>query len=95
MTASPVTVCVGDIHGHLQRLLNLWHNLELHLGPHAFTSCTVIFLGDYNDRGPHTAGVLDFLISLPRRYPAQKHVFLCGNHDFAFGYLPTICCPFS
>ncbi|GJN27718.1 hypothetical protein PR202_gb15763 [Eleusine coracana subsp. coracana] len=30
------------------------------------------------------AGFLDFLLALPARYPAQRHVFLCGNHDFAF-----------
>ncbi|KAG0490718.1 hypothetical protein HPP92_007581 [Vanilla planifolia] len=28
--------------------------------------------------------VIDFLSSLPSRYPNQSHVFLCGNHDFAF-----------
>jgi len=28
--------------------------------------------------------VLDFLLALPTRYPAQRHVFLCGNHDLAF-----------
>jgi hypothetical protein len=44
----------------------------------------VIFLGDYNDRGPHTRRVLNFLLALPTRYPAQRHVFLCGNHDLAF-----------
>ncbi|KAG0581466.1 hypothetical protein KC19_4G254200 [Ceratodon purpureus] len=88
-----VTICVGDIHGHLGRLQKLWGNLELKLGAEAFGDATVIFLGDYNDRGSDTKGVLDFLVSLPRRYPQQRHVFLCGNHDFAFaaflGVLPA------
>jgi hypothetical protein len=81
-----LTVCVGDIHGHADRLYKLWHNLELAVGATTedFHKCTVIFLGDYCDRGLQTAQVLDFLISLPRRYPQQKHVFLCGNHDLAF-----------
>lgn len=91
--AKRVTICVGDIHGHLHRLRNLWRNLELKLGSEAFRNATVIFLGDYNDRGADTKGVLDFLVSLPQRYPQQRHVFLAGNHDFAFaaflGVLPT------
>ncbi|CAK9860166.1 unnamed protein product [Sphagnum jensenii] len=77
-----LTICVGDIHGHADRLYKLWHNLEVTIED--FHKCTVIFLGDYCDRGLQTAQVLDFLISLPRRYPQQKHVFLCGNHDLAF-----------
>lgn len=91
--ARRMTICVGDIHGHLDRLQRLWRNLERKLGPEAFGKATVIFLGDYNDRGPDTKGVLAFLVSLPRRYPQQQHVFLCGNHDFAFaaflGVLPA------
>jgi hypothetical protein len=88
-----MTVCVGDIHGQLERLQRLYPNLEAKLGAEAFATAIVIFLGDYNDRGPDTKGVLDFLISLPQRYPQQRHVFLCGNHDFAFaaflGVLPA------
>jgi len=97
--AKRVTICVGDIHGHLDRLRNLWRNLELKLGSPAFQSATVIFLGDYNDRGPDTKGVLDFLCGLPLRFPQQRHVFLAGNHDFAFaaflGVLPPSDIQFS
>ncbi|KAK0584239.1 hypothetical protein LWI29_009875 [Acer saccharum] len=36
--------------------------------------------------------VIDFLISLPKKHPEQKHVYLSGNHDLAFsafvGVLP-------
>jgi hypothetical protein len=53
------------------------------LGP-AFSTATVIFLGDYNDRGPQVGGVIDWLVFLDKRYPKQKHVFLAGNHDFSF-----------
>ncbi|XP_024519361.1 uncharacterized protein LOC9628977 [Selaginella moellendorffii] len=87
------TVCIGDVHGHLIRLRALWRNLEAGLGA-LFASATVIFLGDYCDRGPDTAGVLDFLVALPASYPSQKHVFLCGNHDFGMsaflGLLPAV-----
>eukprot|EP00252_Welwitschia_mirabilis_P017571 TRINITY_DN38915_c0_g1_i1.p1 TRINITY_DN38915_c0_g1~~TRINITY_DN38915_c0_g1_i1.p1 ORF type:complete len:318 (-),score=34.37 TRINITY_DN38915_c0_g1_i1:304-1227(-) len=79
-----VLICVGDIHGHIQKLQRLWTNLRKEVGDEAFEEATVIFLGDYCDRGPDTRSVIEFLISLPHLHPRQKHVFLCGNHDFAF-----------
>jgi hypothetical protein len=83
--APPRTViCVGDVHGYITKLESLWSNLEAALPADAFATALVIFLGDYNDRGPHTRRVLDFLLALPTRHPAQRHVFLCGNHDLAF-----------
>ncbi|KAL3628335.1 Tyrosine-protein phosphatase rlph2 [Castilleja foliolosa] len=88
-----VICCVGDIHGYITKLQNLWSNLEKTIGPSDFETAHIIFLGDYCDRGPDTKKVIDFLISLPSRYPNQSHVFLCGNHDLAFaaflGLLPT------
>ncbi|OMO68270.1 hypothetical protein COLO4_29793 [Corchorus olitorius] len=85
-------ICIGDIHGYHTKLLNLWSNLQSQINPESFNSATVIFLGDYCDRGPDTRKVIDFLVSLPEQYPNQKHVFLAGNHDFALagfvGVLP-------
>lgn len=84
--------CIGDIHGHITKLQNLWSNLEKEIDPLLFQSAIIIFLGDYCDRGPNTSQVIDFLIQLPSRYPNQKHVFLSGNHEFCFaaflGLLP-------
>ncbi|XP_062185954.1 tyrosine-protein phosphatase RLPH2-like [Phragmites australis] len=77
-------ICVGDVHGHILKLESLWSNLQSALPADAFATALVVFLGDYNDRGPHTRRVLDFLLALPARHPAQRHVFLCGNHDLAF-----------
>lgn len=77
-------ICVGDIHGYHSKLLRLWSNLQSVVGPASFQTALIIFLGDYNDRGPHTRQVIDFLIQLPSKYPRQRHVFLCGNHDLAF-----------
>ncbi|KAF7036218.1 hypothetical protein CFC21_046947 [Triticum aestivum] len=83
--APPRTViCVGDVHGYISKLESLWANLQSALPADAFAAALVIFLGDYNDRGPDTRRVLDFLLALPARHPAQRHVFLCGNHDLAF-----------
>ncbi|XP_062003603.1 tyrosine-protein phosphatase RLPH2-like [Rosa rugosa] len=83
--------CIGDVHGFHTKLQNLWSNLEISIPSSDFATALVIFLGDYCDRGPDTNKVLDFLISLPSRYPHQKHVFIAGNHDFAFaGFLRVL-----
>jgi len=79
-----VVCCIGDVHGYITKLQNLWSNLESLIDPSLFQTALIIFLGDYCDRGPHTRLVIDFLISLPSKYPNQTHVFLAGNHDFAF-----------
>lgn len=79
-----IVCCIGDIHGYYSKLRNLWSNLEALIYPKSFQKALIIFLGDYCDRGPDTRKVIDFLISLPSRYPNQTHVFLCGNHDLAF-----------
>jgi len=78
-----LTIFIGDIHGYMDKLERVWLNLQHELRE-SFEDSTVIFLGDYCDRGPDTAKVIDFLVSLPELHPSQKHVFLCGNHDFAF-----------
>ncbi|XP_057534589.1 tyrosine-protein phosphatase RLPH2-like [Amaranthus tricolor] len=87
-----LVICIGDIHGFYSKLQNLWSNLQSQTNPSEFNNAIIIFLGDYCDRGPDTKRVIDFLISLPSKYPNQKHVFLAGNHDFAFaafvGVLP-------
>ncbi|KAK4343125.1 hypothetical protein RND71_038941 [Anisodus tanguticus] len=84
-TKHRIVCCIGDIHGYITKLQNLWSNLESLINPSDFQTALIIFLGDYCDRGPDTSKVLDFLISLPSKYPKQSHIFLCGNHDFAFG----------
>ncbi|KVI07938.1 Metallophosphoesterase domain-containing protein [Cynara cardunculus var. scolymus] len=83
-TKERVLICIGDIHGYITKLQNLWSNLQTLIPPSDFQSARIIFLGDYCDRGPDTRKVLDFLIELPSKYPNQSHVFLAGNHDFAF-----------
>ncbi|KAK9291003.1 hypothetical protein L1049_009186 [Liquidambar formosana] len=91
-TKHSLVCCIGDTHGYISKLQNLWSNLQSQIHPSQFDTALVIFLGDYCDRGPDTKRVIDFLISLPSEYPNQTHVFLAGNHDFAFaafvGVLP-------
>jgi hypothetical protein len=83
-TKPKVVCCIGDIHGHINKLQSLWSNLQSQIDPQDFKTALIIFLGDYCDRGPHTRQVIDFLVRLPSTYPDQTHVFLSGNHEFGF-----------
>jgi len=70
------TFVVGDIHGCVDELDRL-------LGAIAPTAAdTVIFLGDYIDRGPSPKGVIDRLLRLRQEGP--RCVFLRGNHEDMF-----------
>jgi serine/threonine protein phosphatase 1 len=72
---------VGDIHGCCRELDVLLRGLDVAAGE------TVVFLGDYVDRGPRVRGVIERLIALAAD-PAVTTVFLRGNHeDMLLGYL--------
>src|SRR4030042_6559285 len=74
---------IGDIHGYFKRLVNLFNNLKTHVKEND----TIIFLGDYIDRGAHSYEVIDFLVSTSRT-PGPATVFLKGNHeDMLMSYL--------
>ena len=72
------TFAVGDIHGEPQHLYKL-----LSCFPPLTTEDTLVFLGDYLDRGPRSKDVIEYLMSLPTRTPA-KVVCLRGNHEGAW-----------
>lgn len=65
---------IGDIHGCAQRLATLIDRI-----PYDRKRDTLIFLGDYVNRGPDTKGVLDILLEL-KESCADIH-FLKGNHE--------------
>lgn len=67
---------VGDIHGSYRKLVELMDRL-----PMDRERDTLVFLGDYINRGPQSREVLDYLIALRDRVP--RSVFLMGNHEYA------------
>lgn len=72
------TFAIGDIHGDLDALQKLLAGLpELDAGD------TLVFVGDYIDRGPQSAEVVAFLREFPGQTPA-KVVYLRGNHEDAW-----------
>lgn len=68
---------VGDIHGCSDETAVLLKHLEQEEGLN--DDDTIIFLGDYIDRGPDTKGVVDILLDFKVRFPKAR--FLKGNHE--------------
>ena len=71
---------VGDIHGRLDLLQAMLGLIEADARNSAHSKRrTLVFLGDYVDRGPDSRGVVDLLLgNLPREFDAH---FLKGNHE--------------
>ena len=73
---SPKTFAIGDIHGCHDKLVTLLGRL-----PFDKNKDTLVFLGDYINRGPDSKRVLDALIGL--KTTCKNVVFLKGNHEQA------------
>jgi serine/threonine protein phosphatase 1 len=71
---------VGDVHGRSDLLTRIHHAIraDLHQRP-APTKRTIVYLGDYVDRGPGSFEVLELLIRAP--VEGMKAVYLKGNHE--------------
>ena len=67
------TLVIGDIHGGLKALQQVWNRAQIS------KEDTLIFLGDYADGWSDAAEVVSFLISIGK---SHKCVFLRGNHDY-------------
>lgn len=77
--AGPPVYAVGDVHGCLDLLEQAEARIALDAAGQP--GSTIVMLGDYVDRGPASAGVLDHLIAEP---PAGiRRICLTGNHEDA------------
>ncbi|HWO13561.1 MAG TPA: metallophosphoesterase family protein [Polyangiaceae bacterium] len=74
----PRSFIFGDIHGDLAAL-----ERALSLLPPLDAGDTLIFLGDYLDRGPHSAQVVERVMRL-HEHTAARVVALRGNHEDAW-----------
>jgi serine/threonine protein phosphatase 1 len=70
---------IGDIHGNLSHLERLIDEIKPALNPQRDT---LVFLGDYIDRGPDSKGVVDFVLQVRKEFPHV--VCLKGNHEAMF-----------
>ena len=73
------TFVIGDIHGDLAAL----HKVVARM-PQPDAEDTMVFLGDYIDRGLDSAGVVDFLMNVLPTHTAARLVMLRGNHEDAW-----------
>ena len=73
------TIAVGDVHGEMDHLLTLVGRL-----PVLTAADTLLFIGDYVDRGPDSAQVIHFLREELREKTPAKIVTLRGNHEDAW-----------
>ncbi len=69
---------IGDIHGRLDLLQALSSKLRHDIQDAPNESSIIVTLGDYIDRGPHSAGVIDWLLA--GNMPAPI-IALRGNHE--------------
>ena len=69
---------IGDIHGRLDLLLEVQRRIDDDKASFPAAHVTEIYLGDYIDRGPESAGVVTRLIGRAQETHAR---FLRGNHE--------------
>lgn len=76
---------IGDIHGEYERLRDLHDAIDAHWKAEGGKRrATVLHLGDYVDRGPDSAAVVEYLMFLqnkPDLHPEIDIVCLLGNHE--------------
>jgi serine/threonine protein phosphatase 1 len=70
---------IGDIHGCLEKLKDLMPKTGIDN-----QNDTLIFIGDYIDRGKFSSEVVDHVIRLQKEY--KKVVCLRGNHEDMFAH---------
>ena len=76
---------IGDIHGHLDLLERAHERIAADMAVHG--PAPVIHLGDLEDRGPDSRGVIEFLMA--GEAAGQDWVVLKGNHDRMFALYLT------
>jgi serine/threonine protein phosphatase 1 len=71
-------VAVGDVHGRLDLVEYLWQQIDAASRLSSARRRILIFIGDYVDRGMHSAELIDRLLD---GFPGFETIFLKGNHD--------------
>lgn len=70
---------IGDVHGYLKLLQQLYTAITNDVLVNPVADHRIIFLGDYVDRGPDSAGCVEYLIKLMADNP--RIICLKGNHE--------------
>lgn len=72
---------IGDVHGCAGQLDELHALIRRDIAARPGPAITLIHLGDYIDRGPDSAGVIDRIL---RPFGAAETINLMGNHEDLF-----------
>jgi serine/threonine protein phosphatase 1 len=70
---------IGDIHGRLDLLDDLLRRVEEDMARRRAKKTWIVFLGDFIDRGPDSAGVVERLRTW--RPSHGRPIYLAGNHE--------------
>ncbi len=73
----PRILAVGDIHGCLDKLEKLMGVIKWRPDED-----TLIFIGDYVDRGPDSSGVIEYILDMKKK--SDNVICLMGNHEILF-----------
>jgi serine/threonine protein phosphatase 1 len=65
---------IGDIHGRADKLDEIMSRIEINP-----EHDTLVFIGDYIDRGPDSKGVINSLINIQKKF--KNAICLLGNHE--------------
>jgi serine/threonine protein phosphatase 1 len=76
--ADHFVAAIGDIHGRLDLVEALWPQIDATSRLSPARRRTLIFVGDYVDRGPESRAVVERML---QGFPGFETVFLKGNHD--------------
>ncbi|MET0257817.1 MAG: metallophosphoesterase family protein [Methylobacterium sp.] len=76
-----VMYAVGDVHGCLRQLLAV-EDAIIRDGSRFPGLKLIVMMGDYVDRGPQSADVIEHLLQPPPE--GFRRICLCGNHDETF-----------
>lgn len=68
-------IAITDIHGEVYKLKNLISKIEF------LPNDTIVFMGDYIDRGYFSKEVIDYVIELGKKYNC---IYLMGSHEYAY-----------
>jgi len=71
------TIAVGDLHGRYDLFIKALASIKDYVGEN---QVTIVFLGDYVDRGPQSALILEALLKGPQE-TNQTWILLKGNHE--------------
>lgn len=74
------TYAIGDIHGRYDLLQDLTTKINQHTANVGAEKVTLVFLGDYVDRGPMSAHTIEYLRGLTDT-DKLRHIILKGNHE--------------